>query len=90
MPLVAFGVFTYFATGLILAFCDPNDSNLRGRFVCSLIWPWVLWADGTPRIRWLTHFSGVEVVIEETTTLDMRVIQTVRQASGYEYTRIKE
>lgn len=78
----------YVLVGIALA-CLADGSNFRGRAVTVFIWPWALWADGTPHIRWLTHFSGKELVIEETTLPDMTIVQTVRQRAGHEYTRVK-
>lgn len=89
--MLAVFIALYLLVGLALAVGFTAGSNIVGRILAVVIWPYILLVDGTPRVRWLTHVSGQEVVIEEGEEIigDKLVkMQTVRQWGGHEYRRI--
>lgn len=83
--LIAWGV-SYLVCGAALQMISIPGLLLRGYVVSAIIWPWVLWANDTPRIRPLLRWARGERVIERSEWPVGVFHLTIQCCDGSDYT----
>lgn len=75
----------YLAFGAVLQLITVEGIRPIGYVVGAVIWPWLLYVDGTPRIRPFLRWARGERVIEQSEWPVGVLRQTVQRRDGSEY-----